>query len=295
MAFDNVIGGIAQPLFLAMDNNFVTNRYFDQNTTGWLTTGGTLTRPARVNAYGEFMANHVSVAALESAYWEEDLGVAATDKKFLASFRAQSDQARDVLIEIIDDNDVVVVSDTFSIGILPKRILLYGDNIGTTLTQRIRLKIHSADSAVNGYIDFDHVFFSEVLQTIDLPLSSVQGGEPDKVKFEKIVQGKNELWNGEIQEFGKKWRPHYMGRWDHLEVVEEMQRQLIANAARIFVLPHRDTSFGFLGIWDKNIERKYSLNRYIGHRGTVPIMGIEYLLEFPADTVAEIIGVEQEI
>ena len=295
MGFTNVLGGIEQPLFLVMDDNYVTNRYFDQNTTGWVSTGGTFTRGVQANAYGEYMANHVSVASLHSAYWEEDLGAAVTDKKFLASFRAQSDTTRDVLIEIIDDNDVVVVSAVETIGTSPKRILLYGDNIGTTLTQRIRLKIHSANSAVNGYIDFDHVFFSEVLQTISLPLSSVQGGEPDKLKFEKIVQGRNELWNGEIQEFGKKWRPHYMGRWDHMEVAEEIERQSIADSGRVFVLPHSDINWGFLGIWDNNIERRYAMNKYIGHKGSVPIKGIEYLLEFPALTAAEIVGIEQEI
>lgn len=293
MSFTNVVGGVGPPTFFKIDDNFVINPYFDQNTTGWSVSGGTLVRTSQSDAYGEFMGEFQHATGIPYTSVQKDLGVAATNKKFLASFRAKSDVQRDVLIEISDSAGLIVVSKTFAIGIEPKKYLIKGDNIGLTLNQFIELRIHGTDVSGIGFINFDHVYFTEVLDTIILPLPATLGGQTDKLIFEKIVRGRNELWSGAVQEFGKKWRPNYLGRWDHLEITEEMARQKISDAGKIFIQPHDDVDFGFLGIWDGDIERQYSLNRYIGHKGTIPIKGIEFLHEFPFDLAitAEILGV----
>jgi hypothetical protein len=66
---------------------------------------------------------------------------------------------------------------------------------------------------------------------------------------------------------------------------EEILRKQIAEASRLFVKPHDDRDWGFHGIWDGNFLKKYSMNRFIGHKGIIPIKGTELLLKFPSEEI----------
>ena len=296
MSFESlVLGGVTSPVFFKMDDNYVTNPYADQNTTGWVASGGSLVREVHSNAYGEYMFDFSYTTDFEYAYWQEDLGAAATNKKFLASFRAVADSPQDILVQITDSTGVVIKSTVFTIGETSKKYVLYGDVIGTTLNQFIQLRIYATDVSGTGQVNFDHVFFSEVLDTISMPSTKIQNGDPDLLKFKKIIRGKNELWDGNIQEFGKIWRPNYVGTWHHMNPTTELSRQRVAQAGRVFVLPHSDIDWGFLGIWDGDFVRRYSFNRYIGHTGNIPIKGIEYIHELPLEITGGLAGVIIEV
>ena len=277
----NTLGGVAAPRFLLLDDNYVTNPYANEDTSGWAVTGGTLIKgAAQEGAYGEFMFDYSYAADFEAAYWNQDIGASSINKIFIASFRAKLASVGAILVEIVDSIGEVVASQVYSLTTGTQRVLLYGSS-DQVLTQNLRLKIYASASSATAQIFFDHVLFTEVLAEVDMPSPLIVGGEQDILKFQKEVQGKNELWNGLTQEFGKKWRPHYLGRWDYLVDTDELLRQSIADSKTIFVLPHNDQNWGFHGMWDKDLERKYAFGRYIGHKGVIPIRGVEFIYELP--------------
>lgn len=278
----DTLGGVAAPKFLLLDDNYVTNPYANVDTTGWAVTAGTLIKgAAQDDAYGEFMFDYSYTTDFEAAYWEQDIGVVATGKTFIASFRAKLAAAGAILVEIVDDLGVVVTSQVYALTTGTQRVLLYGDAGATVLTDKIRLKIYASAGVATAQIFFDHVLFTEVLNEVDMPSPLIVSGDQDSLKFEKEIQGKNELWDGQIQEFGKKWRPNYLARWDYLLDTNELLRQDIADSKTVFVLPHNDQNWGFHGMWDGDLLRKYAFGKYIGHKGVIGIKGIEYIYELP--------------
>jgi hypothetical protein len=93
------------------------------------------------------------------------------------------------------------------------------------------------------------------------------------------------LWDGNIQQHNKKWRPIYYADYAFLNDSDETIRQSISESDIILCVPHNDSGFGFLGIWDEDYYRKYTFGRFQGHSGSVVIKGIELVTNKPTNQV----------
>ena len=288
MSVGNVLGGITSPVFYSLDDNYITNPYFNQDVSGWTeeTTPGILTRDIKTEAYGEYMGNNTS--SNEYVQWSKTLSATPSNRTFMVSFRAMGDTVRLFDVEVIAEgtgggSELFITDPALQLNLTIDRYFLIGSVPITAFsgTFTVKLRIHPNSAVASETIWFDHVYFSEVFETIALNLPLVQSGDPDQIKFEKIVRGRNELWSGAIQEFGKKWRPNYLGKWDYLDASFELARQGLSEASRLFLVPHSDVNWGFHCIWDDDFFRRYALGRYIEHKGSVKLRGMEFVHSHP--------------
>lgn len=291
---NNVLGGITEPRIYSVDDNFCTNPYFNVDTTDWTqSTPGILTRGAWNEAYGEYVGVLTAVAP-KNVSFEHTLDLTPESRTFMASLRIRAGlpATQSVTISVEDQDGNVFLENTISLSSADnmKRYVFVAqcNDVASGSPYSVTLKIQIN---ISGSILFDHVYFTEVFDTIDISLPKTQASERDLILFEKVVQGSNELWSGLVQEFGKKWRPRYVGNYDYLTAEEEESRQQVAEASKVFVLPHRDVAWGFFGIWSDDIERRYSFGKYLGHRGQIPIMGIEFLRELPYEYAIPPVGI----
>lgn len=294
----NVLGGVTTPIFYKIEDNYCENPYFNEDTSGWVeSTGGILTRiNTDAEAYGEYMGRIQYSSDLQNVTFVESLAAAPANRTFLVSLRMKSQISggQTVSIQFVDENSQTFGTNSFAVTEEARRYLIVAlDNVpNVTSPYSVTLRIWGTEASGDSDLLFDHVYFTEVLSSISMPLPKVQSGEPDQIRFQKIVQGRNMLWDGNIQEFGKKWRPYYLGRYDYLSGASEIGRQQVNEASKVFVLPHSDVNWGFLGIWDGDFKRRYSFGRYIGHKGMIPIKGIEYVRYIPTEFAAGGVGVE---
>jgi hypothetical protein len=292
-----VLGGIDVPIIYSIDTNYVDNPYFDVDLTGWTSPdGGTTGRVLDDEAYGEYVATINGVK--KTIEYEYNLG--STDpsgKTFIVSLRLKSDVARNVPIKLlIEDSAGTPNVETFvNTAVVAttsmNRFFLVGTVDGSTLTTAdytLKVQIQSTSNIVSGTTSFDHVYLTEVLDTYTLTQPKTSGSEISNIEFEKVLFGKNELWSGKQQEFNKRWRINFFAQWDYMNISEETLRKQIAEASRLFVKPHDDVNWGFHGLWDGNFFKKYSMNRFIGHKGIIPIKGTELLTKAGTELIDNI-------
>jgi hypothetical protein len=282
--FDYVVGGVGHSSILKVGDNLCDNpRFSNGSISGWSFNGQWLTEPYVIvddNAYEEYMGR-LNSSDTDSAYalYTKDVG-STLNKSFLVCVRLRS--------ELFDAHDVRVTlqtSDSHQIGTMIsqtvvtanksiKRICLVGKSTLIDNT-RIGVRIGTQETLPgdNPDLRFDDVYICEVSDSFALSLTSMK----TYLKFDKIVRGQNELFDGKIQEFNKAWRPNYFASWEFMDAENEGMRQKIAEGDRLFVIPHRDFSWGFFGVWDDGFERRYPWNKFLGHAGTVLIKGIEFL------------------
>lgn len=283
MSFDGslVLGGISGPVFSKLDQNYITNRYFDEDTSGWSESfASILSRIADADAYGEYMGRINYSSDDEYVYWSQSLSESPYGRRFIGIVRLKASAQQDFVMEFANQDGSTFGATSFTATTEPQTFFIseINDQIDATCGYAVELRIYGSDGAGNADLYFDHAFLSEVLQRIDMPLPLTTGGEQQYLVFEKKVDGMNELWDGNVQEFGKKWRPNFFGQWDYLSRGNETKRQLISESDIIFCQPQGDIAWGFLGIWKNDFERRYAFGRFMGHRGQIMIMGVEYIV-----------------
>lgn len=272
---ENVLGGIGLPRFLLTDNNYCSNRYFDEDTTGYAQSlGGIFSRVnTNAKAIGEYMGEITYANDYEYVDYTYNYGASITDKNFVAMVRIQSDSNFDIAFYGDSEFGKVNIDATPLHAI---NVVIYAKATGQA-GNNIRLRIYGTQNAAqSALLYFDDLFFSEALDNMDMTQPTESG-----IVFEKITSGKNEMWNGAVQEFSQRWKPNYVAMWDYLEPQYEAYRQRIAVAQNIIVMPHLDVNWGMMGIWDIDFERRYWQKRFLGHKGKMVIKGINLITGFP--------------
>ncbi len=275
MSWDEfVIGGIGVPRFLLVDVNFCTNAYFNTDITGWTeSSGGIFTRDAtQQNALGEYMGKIEYTNDYEYVEYEYDMGTSITSKKFVLIFRAKS---------IADFNVAFYGSSEF--GVTP---LAHSNDINTyavvgTATGQtgtvIKIRIYGTTVITeSAELYFDDVFLSEAFNDFEM-----EQPQTSLLPAERITFGENFLWNGNIQQFNRRWRPGYFASWEYIDIEHEIYRQKIAAGQSVVCFPHNDVAFGFRAVWDKDFERRYFRGRFLGHAGIISLKGTQFITSLP--------------
>lgn len=272
-----VLGGTGVPRILGVDQNYCDNSYFDENTTGWgeYGTPGFFSREVNSDAMGEYMGKLSAPITEKYAYYSWDTGAAVNGRVFMASIRIKTDaeSGLSVKVALYDASDNEIGSETVTIDTSPVKVTVVKTAFGVTGNYVI-LRIYGTNGNI---VYFDDLYLTEVFGDYSFP----QPTASTKLLFEKVQHGKNELLLGRIQEFGKMWRPSFYCGYEHIPTAIEIYRQEISEYTALFCIPHRDVSWGFLGIWDENFERSYSFNKFFGHRGVIKIKGIELFTHKP--------------
>jgi len=270
-----ILGGYDVPRFLIIDpENYCTNPYFmDGNVTGY---GGLYQVQAAIKdeAYAEYMGK-IYYSAMSATYVSVTKLMSSTplDRTFLLSLRYMSGFAFQIAFCV---DTAIVQTVAIPAATVPTRVM-FAVTLETLATAGAEVSFRIYGSiASEADLYFDQVLFTEALEDIELP-------QPQRsyLQFEEVLTGSNERWDGLLQKINRRWRPHYYAEWDYLSKEDELKRQKINEADMLFVLPHKDSSWGIKGQWDGDFYRRYPWDRFKGHTGNTPIKGSEFLLTQP--------------
>ncbi len=272
----DVVGGVGPPRILEVNDNWITDIYFQEGLGNWSQSqGGILTRVITTSAYLEYMGNISYSSDHEYVYMTYNYGSSITDKIFMFTFRVQSDQQFGVSFWGSTGFGVTIFA--ASANVSKKTVVVAAT--GQT-GNSIQVRISGTIGTGNANLYFDSAYFTEVLNDYTLP----QPNESFiKFKSDFVV---NELWDGSSQNIGDKRLPIFYAKWDYFSDTYELNRQSISEAERLFCIPHDDANFGFLGVWNKKFFRGYALDRFFGHMAVITIAGEGYLLAQPTEVVA---------
>lgn len=269
-----VLGGIDVPRFLIGDVNFCSNPYFNTGITGWSeSSGGIFSRDnIQLDALGEYMGKIEYTLDEQYVEYSYDMGVSVTGRKFFLILRSKS--ISDWKVAFYGNSEFGSTNFAHSNDINTYvAIVDASTQTGTTIKIRIYGTQSNVDSAE---LYFDDVYFSEIFNDMEMPQPQVSYMPVEKIQF-----GENYLWNGNIQQFSKRFRPGYFANWEYLIPEYEVYRQKIAAAQIVVCIPHKDISFGFRCIWNKDFSRKYFHNRFLGHSGIISLKGTQFITSMP--------------
>lgn len=289
-----VLGGIDTLKIYRVSPNFVTNKYFTSGITGWADSTPSLSRIIDTDAFGEYMGRIAYTGGLGYAFWRHTQSVNIQNRTFLATWRAKSLGEQKFKAEFASlVTGEVFGTQTFDVDEIPRKYFLVAPTtVSTNTPHSVEIRIYGTEVTGNADLRFDAVYFGEALEEFSFVQPKVVSGESSFMTFEPVGFGRNELWDGEIQEFNKKWRPNYFARWDAMDVTDERFRQRIAVADLLFCIPHIDSDFGFLCRWDGDFQRRYAFGKFLAHKSLIVLKGNELVKEFPIDVVGVTYGME---
>jgi hypothetical protein len=267
-----VVGGIDKPRILLLDENFCENPLFTKNLDGWTVSGATIERLEDASAYIQYMCEVTFGGLTNYVEYVYDLGNSISNRKFMVALNVVS--ASDYTLVFAGD---IEFGSTVITGPKQGKSFIVGTATGVTGTT-VSFRIYG-----NGSLKFDNIYFSEVFEDIEMP----QPHDSGKLMFDKELAGNGKLWTGKSKEYNAKWVPSYKSEYFYLAENYEIYRQKISEAENLFVIPHMDYDYGFLGKWnEKEFERSYSFQQYDGHAGILSIKGIEFVnQQFAIDLV----------
>jgi hypothetical protein len=277
---DLVLGGVDIPRIMTLDSmNYCNNPFFHNgDTSEW---SGLYNMQSEINsdAYSMYMGKifYQGVSAIYS-YIGINTSQTVKKRKFIFSARIKSKFQYQIAC-VTDENSspeiqsVIVIQASENVQRfvficeIPDNIIGNGNEIGFRV-------YGSIGSQAELYID--QIFFSEIYQILDFP-------QPNKsyLRFIRTVTGNSELWSGKTQDINKRWKPYFHAEYSFMNPENELKRQIISEADLLFCIPHKDSSWGFVGKWDGDYDRRYSFDKFIGHTGVIPIIGAEYIMNSP--------------
>jgi hypothetical protein len=266
-----VLGGVGKPRFLILDDNLVTKMSIDIND-GWFMSDVVnlnLEQVADPDSYHSFMLRAWHTTGNHFAFYNHTFSTGTIGGKvLLLNFRAKSPLQGSFKVALYDSGDLIDEID-FP---LTERIQFYSVVFSvpeTNTDNTLQIRFYPSTEEGEGDLYFDNVHMAEVQGDITLP-------QPNNsyVRFEKKSRMFGELYSEMPYEVEKRYRPHYHAFYYALERLDEVSRQAISEAKKVYVFPHIDSNFGFLGVWDKEFERKYSFNRFFAHESIIPIKGM---------------------
>ena len=275
-----VLGGVGAPRILILRDNWCTNPMFTKDNSNWvLTVGGievTLPLIDNANSYGIQMANILYTADNGYADFTYDYGESIADKIFFFCVNIISDY--DFTLELVGSSAFGLVN--FDATSVVKKCFVIAtatDQTGNSITLRIHGSRKEPGDPIDANLLFDNIYFSEVLYDITLP----QPHDSGKLIFNKGKVGENTMASNLNKEFRVRWVPLYESEYFYISLDDETNRQLIAEAPKLFCIPHTDLHWGFLSRWNGDFSRDYSFGEYVGHKGNVSIQGEEYFINKP--------------
>jgi len=281
-----VVGGIGSPRFLVLNDNLCTNSRFISNTTGWLSSDASLifSRVADVDSYSDYCGRMFWTHSIkEYVYFNVgDVGSFNNKTKVLVNLRIKekfyeaTNSSRPIKIGLfyggieLSSREILIDGRMKNISILFEGFT-YDDNLISDTDLHLRI-FTGIDFVTVGDIRFDNV-------TIALVKEDYQFDLPQDIYIdnEKEVTGSHELYDGKNVEYNKEWRPTFYAVWDLFTKAKETNRQRIAEASRVFVIPHIDFLWGFFAKWNDTFSVRYFNKRFLGHYSEITLIGDELL------------------
>lgn len=272
-----VYGGVGRPRFILCDANLVENGEFEVDDTDWQEVAGATHHvwASTETAYGE-QAMFFEGAALARMQTLVDVDQEIQGQQIAITFATRSDAETRIEVGLY----VVGASQslgTYAVGMTQQYTLAAVDQGLVTLAGTTCFLGFKLPDAVTEWIELDHVSFRLVSRAAELE-NPAGAYEQD---WEKILQAAYELIDGSTKEYLQGWR--YTARLDYtyLSDVEETTRAQISRAAHIIFQPHQDDSFIVDARWNKAYARRYPEEVFVGHRGVIPLIGVELLNQVP--------------
>lgn len=281
---EKVIGGVYSPRFLLVGDNLCTNPRMAENTSGW-TSNQSISRSSNLDAFSEYMLKLSWVTASVS-YVQYRIELDSNNKKFLVSFRIKTElDTYDSKVEVVGANGQKIGD--YEIELTPNiKKVSFVTNSSSSSGDEIKLRIYGTkDGRSNVSVYIDDVYISEVMG--DYIMS-----QPNEsyINWIQEYSGKNEMADGKIQIFDKRWRPEYWCNFQYYEKQYEEYRQRVAEGKyRVFVFPNHDFYFGFFCYWDGDYKRVPPFGRFFGHSGEMKLLGSEYFSRtiHPIETIRD--------
>lgn len=284
-----VLGGVDAPRILILENNLCTNQFFTKGITGWtLVTDSNndelFERVLNDNASGQYMG-HITYTNnkgyVECTY---DFGESIEDKIFFFCVDIISEN-EDFTLALFGDTEFGITH--FDSSLEKKRCFVIATATAQT-SETLSIRIYGTRSEpgdpLNADLYFDNIYFSEVIQDITMP----QPNDAGKMVFEKEMIGDNILTSHKHSEFRVRWVPNYLCEYFYLTKEYEEYREQIAKSEILFIIPHLDLHWGFLGRWmPLQFIRSYLFNEYDGHSGTMAFAGNENFIKKPQMKVGD--------
>ncbi len=273
--WDNLIlGGVGRPRILVIGENLCSNPYFnEQLTTGYVKTGsGTFDTLLHEDGIGDYMGRLVlSGSGTTTIDYEYDYGSAVLNKMFLMTVRVQSQYGCTIKARSSVELETLDIPASNN----PEKTRTYYMivEVDTGSGNSIFFRIQGTDD-IN--FKFDNLYLTEITRDTLFPQP-----QESYLEFKKFMDGENTLWNGKHQQFNFKYKPVYYCRFDFHSAAYEFLRQEISQNKIVFCIPHTDTTWGFRCFWAEDFFRKYSFNKFFGHRGTIVLEAEEYIYDIP--------------
>jgi hypothetical protein len=281
-----VVGGISNPRFLILYDNACLNSRFINNTDGWQSSDSSLvlSRISDVDSYSDYCGKMFwSQSIKEYVYYDiGDVGSLSYLSKVLINLRIKenlyqySNGSRPIQIGLwyggveLSSREILIDGKMKNISILFEGFS-YDENLLSDTNLELRI-FTGIDFIAIGDIRFDNVTIAFVKEDyqFDFPQDSYIDNDKENI-------GSHELFDGRNIEYNKSWRPIYFAVWEILSKAKEIGRQRIAEASRVFVIPHIDFLWGFFAKWNDKFSVKYSYKKYFGHYSEITLVGDELI------------------
>lgn len=286
----NILGGTDVPRIFIGSDNMCTNPYMNEGLiTGWSKgagASGTLSAVIDNESYGNYVLKFTGASSTINDIFDFSVDFNAlfggniNGKTIIAFFRIKTNLSCTMMITDGTNLELkrihISTANTImtKIGIIADTISVSSDTV-----VKFRVYVYKIGGPTYGLpftITLDNLYFVNVTDDIELKQPQQSG-----LVFKENVSGENILWNGLKQRFNRKWIPEYSAFWGILTSGEEYELQRIYSASSFFILPHKDVMWGFLGQWDKDFDRNYFFDRYIGHEKSIKIIGGEFIKSLP--------------
>jgi hypothetical protein len=301
----NVLGGVGYPRFYLLSEDMVSNGSMEDDDNsdnlpdGWTAGGaGSINRVADTSTiFGDYVMNLIdaSVGAngwAQSSVMDLPSGEDINGHELLVSMWVKlitgTPNPGGLIVYVYNSSNILVgneevvaiIGTTWQQLWIPVRPLvsLTGD---TDLYITILPTRGGVSELANYYVDNVQVF--EVNDTVDI---SVEPQEYQAQGWDKQLQtGRQTLIDGSLKEYVHGWRYRCEIGYDLLTAADEVLRQSIADHdGLIGFMPHIDTAWGQICLWNGALDRTYWLNRFLGHTSAIPLIGAELMNEKPTGT-----------
>jgi len=272
----NVIGGVLPPRFVLCDSeNHITNGEFEVNGDDW--DGGGVSQYADpLTPFGDFVGRLDPTDTMYQTI-SPSLG-ALGGMSFALTLFARGSGVESFTISATSpaESHTVYLRDLDSSEYRP-RAGVVTFSAGQTDTE------FTVSCTATAALHVDRIRCHRVMRDITgLPLPSV-----DQYDFERQLQARTIRADLTITDYVLGWRFTAELKYDLLTAMQEIRRTQISEAGIIIFWPHTDANFVMSCLWDDTkYRRRYFHNRYLGHVGTIALIGADLLSAKPIEVIS---------
>lgn len=272
----NVVGGIGQPRFLLCDVNYITNGEFEVDILGWSAVGGGTYQQLATDAtdYGRYVnyVRYLSGGGTAGVQTDVDYSLSLEDTTWVATFAVAGDTYY-MTPQMVVTGQVFQAADGITVTNSQQylsAVFSLSGAVGTCAALQFKIssgKAFSLDHVEARPVEFDY--------TLPNPNRAYQQ------KWEKVLRSSYGLIDGEQKEFLVGWRFFAVLDFQYISKTNEVIRTRISEAAHVVFYPHQDENFFSNVVWDREFERRYAEEVFVGHVGAIPFKGVEVLRDIP--------------